>query len=301
MNFEGLPMQSAEIRVRHLPFWQGPPVLSALHGGVSNTGFTVVDNAGKYVARVGEDYPCHHVSRARELSASQAAYAAGLSPEVVYAEPGISVLRFIEGRTFAEADVRANLGPCVDLIKRCHSDMGQQVLGPCGVFWVFQLLRDYAARLTEAGHTRMAELPRLMAINSRMESLQVPMPMVFGHHDLLAANIIDDGKRLWLIDWEYGNFGTAMFDLANLAANNSFSADDEARMLRQYFGAPPPFETIRAYDAMKVAAALREAMWGMVSEIHLKAPGVDYIAYAQFYLARFETINAAFDRKYGPS
>jgi aminoglycoside phosphotransferase (APT) family kinase protein len=52
-----------------------------------------------------------------------------------------------------------------------------------------------------------------------LEAAQAPLPMVFGHHDLLPGNFIDDGKRLWLIDWEYAGFGTAMFDLANLATN----------------------------------------------------------------------------------
>lgn len=292
-------MQKAEEIVRALPFWQGSITLVSLHGGSSNAGFAVQDATGKYVARVGADYPCHHVSRTRELAASHAAFEIGLSPEVVYAEPGLSVFRFIEGHTFGEADVRANLVRCVILLQKCHTEMSQLITGPCGVFWVFQLLRDYAHSLTLAKHPRAPELSRLMAINRRMERLQVPLPMVFGHHDLLAANIIDDGTRLWLIDWEYGNFGTAMFDLANLASNNSLTPHDEDVMLTHYFGKVPNAETVHAYDAMKVAAAMREALWGMVSEIHLKAPGVDYVAYATFYLIRFETIFANFERKYG--
>ena len=52
----------------------------------------------------------------------------------------------------------------------------------------------------------------------------MPLPIVFGHHDLLPTNFMDDGKRLWLIDWEYGGFGTAMFDLANISANNQFTS-----------------------------------------------------------------------------
>ena len=64
----------------------------------------------------------------------------------------------------------------------------------------------------------------------------MPMPIVFGHHDLLPGNFMDDGKRLWLIDWEYGGFGTAMFDLANLVVERRASApaEDEA-LLDAYF------------------------------------------------------------------
>ena len=57
----------------------------------------------------------------------------------------------------------------------------------------------------------------------------MPLPIVFGHHDVLPTNFMDDGQRLWLIDWEYGAFGTAMFDLASIAANNSFDAAGRAR------------------------------------------------------------------------
>jgi thiamine kinase-like enzyme len=298
---EARVMLSAEEKVRKLAIWQGPISVTALTGGVSNAGFVVGDATGKYVARVGEDYPCHHVSRTRELAVSQAAFAAGLSPQVIYAELGVSVLRFIAGQTYSEADVRANLLRCVALLQKCHAEMSPLITGPCGMFWVFQLLRDYTHTLTIAKHPRVPALKRLMTINTRMEQLQVSMPIVFGHHDLLAANFMDDGLRIWLIDWEYGNFGTAMFDLANLASNNSLTAQDEDVMLTQYFGKLPGAKFVKAYDAMKVAAALREALWGMVSEVHLKAPGVDYVAYATFYLDRFETIHTAFEEKYGIS
>ena len=47
-------------------------------------------------------------------------------------------------------------------------------------------------------------------------------------------------KRLWLIDWEYGAFGTAMFDLANIASNNSFDEAGERVILETYFEKRPP-------------------------------------------------------------
>jgi len=42
-------------------------------------------------------------------------------------------------------------------------------------------------------------------------------------------------------------------------------------------------------------------MWGMVSELHLNAPGVDYVAYAAEYLGRFERVHADFNSKFGKS
>lgn len=292
-------MGQAYSRVRDLSIWKGDVVIEPLKGGVSNASFTVSDVVGKYVARVGEDYPFHQVSREREAIASRAAFEAGLSPEVLHIEQGLMVVRYIEARTYVEADVRANAVSCVELIARCHRDMGGLVRGQGAIFWVFQILRDYAVTLKTAHHARAIEIPRWMKIVDELEAAQVPLPIIFGHHDLLPTNFMDDGTRLWLIDWEYGAFGTCMFDLANIAAANSFDASLEASMLQQYFGQVPDQATTRAFFAMKVAAALREAMWGMISELYLNAPGVDYVAYAAEYLGRFEAIFSDYKTRFG--
>jgi thiamine kinase-like enzyme len=287
----------AFLRVQDLPIWRGAATISPLSGGLSNASFKVSDVAGHYVARVGNDFPFHQVSRAREAISSKAAFDAGLSPEVLHVENGLMVVRYIEARTFAEVDVRQNWTACVDIVAKCHRDMGALVRGQGAIFWVFQILRDYAGTLKDAGHARSMEIPRWMDVVDRMEAAQVSLPIVFGHHDLLPANFMDDGDRLWLIDWEYGAFGTAMFDLANIAAANLFDANLESQMLHHYFGKVDA-ALERAFFGMKVVAALREAMWGMVSELYLNVPGVDYVAYAAQYLARFENILADYEKRF---
>jgi thiamine kinase-like enzyme len=114
-----------------------------------------------------------------------------------------------------------------------------------------------------------------------------PIDLVFGHNDLLPANIIDDGERLWLIDFDYAGFNSPLFDLANLASNNQLSEDQEHRLLDTYFGEPTPPARWRAYAAMKCASLLRETMWSMVSEIHSELD-FDYGAYTEENLDRFE-------------
>jgi thiamine kinase-like enzyme len=293
-----MPEISPESRVRNLSLWTGPVTITPLKGGVSNASFTVTDATGTYVARVGEDYPFHQVSREREAIASRAAYEAGLSPDVVHIEKGLMVVLHLAARTYTEADVRANAAACVEIVQRCHREVGKLVTGQGAIFWVFQILRDYARTLKSAQHRHAPDLPRWINIADELEAAQVPLPIVFGHHDLLPGNFMDDGERLWLIDWEYGAFGTAMFDLANIAANNSFDERAERVLLKSYFGAPT-HALERAFYAMKAASALREALWGMVSELHLNAPGVDYIAYAAEYLGRFERVYAHYQRNFG--
>jgi len=289
--------QTAKL-VRALPLWRGLIGFAPLKGGVSNASFVVEDQTGKYVARVGASYPFHQVDRAREVIASRAAFAAGLSPELVYSEDGVSVIRYLDAQTYGEGDVRENWQGCLDLVVRCHRDMAKHITGQGAIFWVFQILRDYGSQLVAAKHRLAADVPGWMAIVDELEAAQVSLPIVFGHHDLLPSNFLDDGKRRWLIDWEYGAFGTAMFDLANLAANNSFDEKLEDEMLTAYFGSSLTLATRRGFIAMKSASALREALWGMVSELHLAAPGVDYVAYAKEYLIRFNSIHSHFKANY---
>lgn len=280
--------EEAARRTRALACWRGAVEPVPLGGGISNHNF-LVEDGGRYFVRIGDDFPVHNVLRRFELAASRAAHAAGISPEVVYAEPGAMVFRYVEGRTLAPEDVRseAMLERVVPLVRTAHHAIPKHFRGPTPIFWVFQVLRDYAARLAADDHRLAAELPRYTAAAERLEQAVGPVEIAFGHNDLLAANLIDDGSRLWLVDWEYGGFNSPLFDLGGLASNNELSPALEERLLERYFEAPVTDDLRRRYHAMKCASLLREAMWSMVSEIHLTID-FDYHAYTAENLARYE-------------
>jgi thiamine kinase-like enzyme len=278
-----------------LACWQGKVEPQALGGGISNHNFLVLDGGAKFMVRIGEDILVHNVLRRFELAASRAAHAAGISPAMVYAEPGAMVFSYIEGRTLTPADVRAAamLERILPLVRKCHRELPRHFRGPAPMFWVFQAVRDYAARLREDKSRMVPELPDLLAAAEKLEKAALPIELVFGHNDLLAANLIDDGTRLWLVDWEYGGFNSPLFDLGGLASNNELSAEQEDWLLEAYFEEPVSDDLRRRYAAMKCASLLREAMWSMVSELHLKIE-FDYEAYTALNLARFERAYAAF-------
>lgn len=292
-------MTDKEERVRRLPLWSGPVEIAPLHGGLSNESFTARDATGRYVVRIGSDYPFHHVERRRELMTARAAARAGFAPEVVYAEPGVMVSRFIDGVAYGEPEVRANLAEIAGFIRRFHTETARHVTGAGFIFWPFHVIRDYAHTLAAGGARLAAELPRYLDLAERLEAVQTPMPIVFGHHDLLPANFIHDGARLWLIDFEYAGFGTPMFDLAGIASNAGFDPAQTEALLAAYFGGPPGPEIRRGNAAMQCASLLREAMWSMVSELHLDAPGVDYVAYTAENLERLERALDAYASAYG--
>lgn len=281
-------MENLERRIAGLPIWQGKPKLSPLLGGLSNLSFLAEDRAGKFVVRSGKDYPFHHVFRDRELMSARAAYAAGFAPEVVYAEPGLMVSRFIDGKVFGETDVRDNLERVALLLRGFHDRMPLTVTGTAFIFWAFHVVRDYANTLKGSSNPLTARLPELLKINSELEAAQTALPIKFGHNDLLPANIIDDGKRLWLIDFEYAGFGTAMFDLAGVSSNAGFDTAQSEALLDIYFGSTPDTGLMASQAGMQCASLLREALWALVSEMYLNVPGADYDAYARQNFTRFD-------------
>lgn len=277
-------------RALALPIWEGAVRAEPLGGGITNLNLLVTDARRRAVVRIGDDIPVHQIMRFNELAASRAAHAAGVSPAVLHHEPGALVIDFVEGRTMTAADLadKDMLEQALALVMHAHRDIPRHLRGPALTFWVFQVLRDYAATLTEGKSRHSAALSGLLDEADQLERAVGRIEMVFGHNDLLPGNFLHDGTRMWLIDWDYAGWGSPLFDLGGLAANNGLDAAQETWMLQAYFGAAPDADLLRRYRAMKAAAALREAMWSMVQEIHSQLD-FDYKAYTAEYLETYRT------------
>ncbi len=246
--------------------------------------------------RIGDDIPVHQVMRFNELAASRAAALAEISPEVVHSEPGALVLRYIEGKTFSEEDVRTqeNLECILPVILKCHRDIPNHLRGPALMFWVFHVVRDYAGTLREGGSAHVAALPGLLETVSELETAVGPVDIVFGHNDLLPANFIGAGDRIWLIDWDYAGFNSPLFDLGGLSSNSQFDTDRDDDLLGLYFERAPDAALRRRFAAMKSASLLRETLWSMVSELRSEVD-FDFGAYPADNLDRLERAWSAGD------
>jgi thiamine kinase-like enzyme len=206
------------------------------------------------------------------------------------------VLAFIEGRAFTPRDVRdpARLDRIVEVVRRCHREVPKHLRGPGFLFWVFHAVRDYAHTLAEAPGAAAERAAPLVRDAERLERAVGPIELVFGHNDLLAANILDDGQRLWLVDWEYAGFNSPLFDLGGLASNSEMPPELREALLESYFERPVTDELRRRFAAMTAASLLRETLWSMVAEIHSTLDR-DFAAYTAQNLARYRTALAAFD------
>src|SRR5437773_4912678 len=188
--------------------------VSELPGGLTNHNYKVTTGAGAFVARVwsgGGDFLA--INRDHEYHNSVAAAQAGVGAPVVayHPEDNLLVLRFIEGRTFGNPDVQApaNIPRIARACRQLHA-------GPrfAGDFDMFVIQGRYAAVTAELGFRVPAGYDALMPqMEAARRALAVRAePAVPCNNDLLAANFIDDGSRIWLIDYEYPGNNDAGFE-----------------------------------------------------------------------------------------
>jgi len=286
-------------RVTNLPCWQSEIEIETLSGGMTNHNYKVLDAGQNYVVRIGSDDPIHLICRRNEAAASRAAFEVGVSPELVYHQPGVLVVRFIDGQVYEEADVRnkQNLPRIIEVLRRYHQQTPKYFHEVPVMFWVFQVLRHYQHLLSTGNSLHSARLSELAQIAQTLEKSVGAVEIVYGHNDLLAANFIDDGKKIWLIDFDYAGFNSPLFDLSNLASNNELSPEQEVTMLEAYFGSSFNRGQWTSYHAMKCASLLRETLWSMVAEIHSELD-VDFPEYTRKNLERFEQVFESFQSEY---
>jgi aminoglycoside phosphotransferase (APT) family kinase protein len=244
-----------------------------LSGGISGAGIWRFEAGERaYVLRLEpERVASEH--RARGYAAMTAAAKVGAAPAVHYADPasGVAVMDFVAGRPLTE-----------------HPG------GPLG------LARDLGAltaRLREARHyPRWADLPDLIAALLKMVAASTlfapgeldglaaglaricaalpwdPTRAGPSHNDPNPRNLLFDGARLWLVDWELAFANDPLADLAILTLETCTTPALEAAMLTAAFGAP-------ADDAVRARLAVMRLMmrlfYGVIAlEVFVAAPDV---------------------------
>lgn len=279
-------------KIKTLSIWKNDLTINPLEGGITNLNFLVNHGNEKLVVRLGQDIPEHLVYRSNEINVSKAAHEIGVSPKLIHSEQGVLVLEFIESETLDPKGVQKNLEKIIPVIKKIHNEIPNFLSGQPAIFWVFHVIKYYANFLRSNHSIHQNKIDDLLLKASKLEKLSSPREIVFGHNDFLAANFLDDGFKIWVVDWEYGGFNDPLFDIGGLASNNDFKQDLEKEALEMYYEKSISNDFLLKYDSMKTASLLRETMWSMVSEITSKLD-FDYGEYTQENLSKF---NDAFDR-----
>ena len=262
--------------------------VTPLAGGITNRNFRVDVGGSAYVLRVASPESGQlGIRRDHECACMRIAASLGIGAEVVRAMPddGVLVARFLDGEPLSleQAKEPERLKRIVQAIRRFHD--GPAFPGP---FSPFETVRDYHRRALERGVHFPDELPEAFARMARIEdAVAGRQRCVPCHNDLLAANLIDDGEKIWIIDWEYAAMGDPFFDLGNFAVNQALSAGESDRLLAHYFGEIRERDRAQL-ELMKLASDIREAFWGFLQS-GISALDFDYPAYGMKHVERFLT------------
>jgi len=259
-----------------------------LGGGITNLNYRVDVDGQAFVVRIpGQDSEHLGISRRCEYACNAAAHRVGVAPDVVayLDDAGVLVTRFVRGRPLAEAEMHEpqTLARVAVVLRRYHE-------GPefPGVFSPFQTVRDYLATAAPRGAPLPDRFDWMLAQAGRLEAaLGPPAQPRSCHNDLLLANWLDDGKQLWIIDWEYAGMGDPFFDLGNFAVHLQLSDGEEETLLRTYVGQATRGAVARL-KLMKIISDLREAMWAMV-QVTISSLDYDFVAYGRRHFDRYET------------
>jgi thiamine kinase-like enzyme len=222
-----------------LPAPAGEPVtVEALTGGLTNVNFKVSTPQLTVVVRLSSsDTDLLAIDRDAENTNSRRAAESGAAPQVLDYLPDqrALVIAWVEGRTLVAQDLRdeAMLRRVAEVCRTLHA--GPRFVGD---FDMFAVQRRYLRIVTDRGFRLPERYLDLMPHAERIAgALAVrATPTVPCNNDLLAANLIDDGARLWVIDYEYGGNNDPCFELGNIAAESQLGLEHLEVLVDSYYG-----------------------------------------------------------------
>jgi thiamine kinase-like enzyme len=269
-----------------------PRTVSELSGGLTNRNYRVVTPDGDFVARIAADgTELLTIDRECEYRNAVAAAAAGAAPPVFEYRPQdrLLVIGYIEGRTLNNNDVAAadNIPRIAQACRRLHS-------GPRfgNDFDMFAIQQRYYQAATSRGFRIPAGyddlLPQVRAAQGALAATATAT--VPCHNDLLPANLIDDGDRIWLIDYELSGNNDACFELGNIAAEAQLPPDALTDLVTAYYGKPRRSKIARARLLGGLVGMYGWALWGAIQ--HAVSPiDFDFWSWA---MERFDGAAAGF-------
>ncbi|KAA1421846.1 phosphotransferase family protein [Nocardioides humilatus] len=238
-----------------------------LTGGLTNVNLKVTHPGGTCVVRVAQPgSELLAIDRDHEHHNSVAAATAGVGAGVIDYLPdaGLMVVEYVDGRTFTDDDLRSgdHLGRVAAAVRQLHG-------GPRfeGDFDMFTLQPTYLSIVTERGfrlpHRYLDFAPQVERIR-RAFAVRAE-PTVPCNNDLLAGNLIDDGAKIWLIDYEYSGNNEATFELGNLWSEAGLTLDQLEELMAAYDGAVHRHRVARA-RLWGLMAKYGWTLWGSIQD-----------------------------------
>jgi thiamine kinase-like enzyme len=261
--------------VKQIADWKGKDVLvHPLSGGLTNTNFrVVVDGVPHFVRVPGESTELLAIDRNNEYHNTKAASEAGVAPKVLYHLPeyNVMVIEFLNGKTMSKDSLKEKGMPTrmAQAIKKLNQ--GPRFFSDFNMFrlteYYLSLCRERDIRIPDGYLERMPTVAQIEKAMNAKPLLTVPC-----NNDLLAENYIDDGKQLWLIDYEYSGNNDPTFELGNTCQEMQFNDEQISEVCVAYFGKA----TSDMISRMKLNMIMSDVGWGLWAAIQASISKIDF-------------------------
>ena len=262
-------------------------------GGMTNLVHLVETKDANIIVRIPGEGTENYINRATELTNATVAWRAGISAEVIWADvkTGVMISRAIDGietmtptlfRTRSGSPMRA--GKALAKLHNSGETFDFR-------FELFTMIEDYLKVLS----TKDVNLPDgyhdiVKAANPVKEVLDAnPIPLTPCHCDPLCENFLDEGKNMWIVDWEYSGMNDPLWDLGDLSVEAGMDDTQEAELLSAYFGAEPTAAQKGRVIIYKAMCDLLWTLWGLI-QLADDNPADDFWVYATGRFERCKTL-----------
>ncbi len=269
-----------------------PRTVEVLAGGLTNVNLKVGYPGGTIVVRVAQPgSELLAIDRAAEHLNSRAAARAGVGAPVLeyVADPGLLVVGYIDGRTLTNEELRGG-GHLPRVAAACRLLHG----GPRFVndFDMFQIQRGYLELVTRQGFRLPDRYLDFMPEVARIEQafLARPAATVPCNNDLLAGNFIDDGGKIWLIDYEYSGNNDPCFELGNIWSEANLTVEQLEELVAAYDGGLARHRVARA----RLWGLMSKYGWTLWGSIQASVSAIDF-DFWDWAMEKYDRAVAEFD------
>ena len=274
----------------------GPDNIERL-GGLTNRNYKFDCDHGTYVLRLAGEGTDDYINRKTEYYNAGVATRAGVNAEIVHfnTETGTMVCRYIENAVtmdiagLRDVDALKRTGKAFRQLHECGEDFQ-------GQFELFEQVDQYLGVLRELG----AELPAgFVDVQKDAEQVRAALAMHAlpnkpCHCDPMVENCIDNGSKMFIIDFEYAGNNDPMWDLGDISVEGDFTEEQDQVFLTAYFGHEPHAFDVGRMVMYKAMCDLLWTLWGVVQHANGN-PVEDFWAYAVGRLERCKKLMSSND------
>ncbi len=267
--------------------------IKELSGGLTNRNFLVETPDNKYVARVSSNSSSLlAINRDSEFINSTIAGQGEVGAQVLDYLPGegLLLISYIQGKTYGATDVASNLTRIASSLRNLHSLKAFD-----HEFNMFTTQRNYLQIVQDHGF-RVPDgyldfEPLVANIKSAFEVLFEGL--VPCNNDLLPGNFIDDGKKIWLIDYEYSGNNDACFEIGNVWAEAFLPLEALEELVTAYYGEFRPDKVARAW----LWALMAKYGWTLWASIQNSVSDIEF-DFWEWGMSKYELAQKEFTSDY---